>query len=71
MPPADARLGVNGSLAEGDTGVSAIGMEPAAKIFYRALTACATPTPNDRLMRDYTLQAAAGIYQLYLNRPKP
>lgn len=49
-------------LAQGGSGVSAIGMEPAAKIFYRALTAYVTPVTNYRLMRDYTLQAAADLY---------
>ena len=49
-------------LAQGGAGVSAIGIETAAKIFYRALTAYTAPTTNYRLMRDYTLQAAADLY---------
>lgn len=49
-------------LVQGGANVSGIGMVPAAKIFYRALTAYATPVTNYRLMRDYTLQAAADLY---------
>ena len=49
-------------LVQGGSNVSAIGMVPAAKIFYRALTAYVTPVTNYRLMRDYTLQAAADLY---------
>lgn len=44
--------------------VNGIGMTPAARIMYRAITGYAAPTTNYRLMREYTLQAAHDIYGL-------